>query len=109
MPKQDASGRWISDDGMTYWDGTAWRPIAQPIQPGMVPPGAYYPQAQPSRSPWKGILIGCGLALVLLIVLGVTCTVLMASNPDFQRGFCNSYTANDSNLTCPFNPPPASP
>ena len=25
MPRQDAQGRWISDDGLQYWDGTAWR------------------------------------------------------------------------------------
>lgn len=27
MPSQDAQGRWISDDGRSYWDGAAWRPL----------------------------------------------------------------------------------
>jgi hypothetical protein len=110
MPKQDPSGRWISDDGLSYWDGGTWRPIAQPPQPGMVPAPAgayYYPQAQRSRSPWTGIVVGCGLALVLLLAVGITGTVIVFNNSDFQRSFCNSWNSNSQ--PCPFNPYPSQP
>lgn len=30
MPKQDAQGRWISDDGRSVWDGSSWKPLEQP-------------------------------------------------------------------------------
>lgn len=91
MPQQDAQGRWISDDGLQYWDGTAWRPIgAAPAKRGV--------------SAMPAVMIGCGFALVVLLVL-VIGGIIMFQSPDFQRSFCNGYTANDSNLTCPFNPP----
>jgi hypothetical protein len=50
------------------------------------------------------VLIGCGFALVVLIVL-VIGGVILAQSPEFQRGFCNSYANGDSNVTCPFHPP----
>jgi hypothetical protein len=50
------------------------------------------------------VLIGCGVALLVVIVLGIVGTFALISNPDFQRSFCNSYTNSDPNLTCPFHP-----
>jgi hypothetical protein len=92
MPRQDAQGRWISDDGLSYWDGTAWRPTGF--------------QAVPQRrSPWPAILIGCAFVAVVVVVLAVAGLVLFFSNPDIQRSFCNGYVSSDSNLVCPFHPP----
>jgi hypothetical protein len=93
MPRQDAQGRWISDDGLSYWDGTAWRPTG--VQ-----------AAVRQSSPWPAILIGCALVAVVLVVLAVAGVVLLFSNADVQRSFCNGYTSSDSNLVCPFHPPP---
>jgi len=56
------------------------------------------------RSPWAGILIGCGIALLVVIVLAVVGVFALISSPDFQRGFCNGYTNADPNQTCPFHP-----
>jgi hypothetical protein len=97
MPHQDAQGRWISDDGLQYWDGNAWRPT-----------GAQPPPATGGRSAVPAVLIGCGFALVILLVLGIGLTVFAVSNPDFQRSFCNGWDqgANNPNLTCPFHPSP---
>ena len=93
MPTQDAQGRWISDDGLQYWDGAAWRPL-----------GA---QAQARRrSAWPSVLIGCGFAVVVVIVLLIAAGVFMINNADFQRGFCNGYVNGDPNMTCPFHPSP---
>lgn len=95
MPVQDAQGRWISDDGRLYWDGTAWRPIA-----------AQAP-ARGGISALPAVLIGCGFALVIVLVLGIGLIVFAFSNPDFQRGFCNGWeSANNQNLACPFHPTP---
>ena len=91
MPRQDAQGRWISDDGLQYWDGAAWRPVGQ--QP-----------AGRGVSALPAVMIGCGFALVVVIVLAIGGFILVQS-PDFQRSFCNSYVNGDNNLTCPFNPP----
>ncbi|HZK73045.1 MAG TPA: hypothetical protein VFD88_03490 [Clostridia bacterium] len=102
MPRQDAQGRWISDDGLTYWDGAAWRPISgQP--PAWQGPAAVAPAAK-GKSPWPAILIGCGIALVVVIVLGVVGVFAVISNPAFQRAVCNGYTSSDPNLVCPFSP-----
>ena len=91
MPTQDAQGRWISDDGLQYWDGTAWRPMGtQPAKRGI--------------SAVPAVLIGCGFALVILLILGIGLTVFLVNNADFQRGFCNGFTSSDQNLTCPFHP-----
>ena len=95
MPTQDAQGRWISDDGLQYWDGAAWRPI-----------GA---QAAPRRgiSALPAVLIGCGFALVIVLVIGIGLTVFALNSPDFQRSFCNGWNSNNSqNLDCPFHPSP---
>jgi hypothetical protein len=95
MPTQDAQGRWISDDGLQYWDGTAWRPI-----------GA---QAAPRRgiSALPAVLIGCGFALVIVLVIGIGLTVFALNSPDFQRSFCNGWNSNNSeNSDCPFHPSP---
>ena len=101
MPRQDAQGRWISDDGLSYWDGAAWRPLGgQPYAGGVYP-------APPARgkSAWPAILIGCGIALVVVLVLGIAVVFAFISNPEFQRSFCNGYSSNDINAVCPFHPP----
>ena len=92
MPRQDPQGRWISDDGLQYWDGTAWRPLGV--------------QAPPRRSSaLPAILIGCGFAIVVVLVLVIGFAVLVFNNADVQRSFCNGYVSGNPNLTCPFNPP----
>ena len=100
MPRQDAQGRWISDDGLTYWDGAAWRPLGG--QP--TPAGMYAPPAPRGRSPMSCILIGCGIALLVAIVLGIVGFFAVISNSEFQRSFCNGFTSSDPNQTCPFSP-----
>jgi hypothetical protein len=113
VPTQDASGRWISDDGLFYWDGAAWKPLAPQGQPAAAAPSVvptYGPPATPrGKSPWPAILIGCGIAAVVVIVLVVVGGILLVNNADFQRSFCNSYVNQNANLTCPFSPPSASP
>jgi hypothetical protein len=99
VPRQDAQGRWVSDDGLTYWDGAAWRPLG-----GQVPAGAYPAMPVPRKSSWPAILVGCGIALFVVVVLGIVGVFALISSPDFQRSFCNSYTSSDSNQTCPFSP-----
>ncbi len=95
MPKQDAQGRWISDDGLQYWDGAAWRPT------GMQAP------AKRGISALPAVLIGCGFALVIVLVLAIGLTVFALNNADFQRSFCNGWASdNSSNLDCPFHPSP---
>jgi hypothetical protein len=76
MPTQDAYGRWISDDGGSWWDGAAWRPVA----------GAFaMPIAARRRSPWMWVGIGC-LSLFLLVVLVVGgCTALAFLTPTGQQ------------------------
>jgi hypothetical protein len=100
MPRQDAQGRWISDDGLSYWDGAAWRPLG--VQP--VVGGAYSSPPVQGKSPWPAILIGCGIALLVVVVLGIVGAFALISNPDFQRSFCNSWTNSSTNQTCPFTP-----
>jgi hypothetical protein len=91
VPRQDAQGRWISDDGLQYWDGTAWRPT------GMQAPAR-------SSSALPAVLIGCGFALVIVLVLVIGFAVFLVNNQEFQRGFCNGYTNGDPNVSCPFHP-----
>jgi hypothetical protein len=93
MPHQDAQGRWISDDGLQYWDGTAWRPVWQ---------------TQPARggvSALPAVLIGCGFALVVVIVLAIGGVILVNSST-FRQSFCNSWNSNprDSQTPCPLAP-----
>ena len=76
MPKQDPQGRWISDDGLQYWDGAAWRPLGVQAARGV-------------RSALPAVLIGCGFALVVVLVLTIGAAVFALNSPDFQRGFCN--------------------
>jgi hypothetical protein len=104
VPRQDAQGRWISDDGLSYWDGATWRPLGGQPAPAPIPGGAYIPPPKVGRSPWPAILIGCGIALVVVIVLGIVGVFAVVSNPDFQRSFCNGWTSSDPNQTCPFSP-----
>ncbi len=91
MPRQDPQGRWISDDGLQYWDGTAWRPL-----------GAQATARKGSAMP--AVLIGCGFALVVALVLVIGFAALVFNNADFQRGFCNGYVNGNPNLNCPFHP-----
>ena len=93
MPHQDAQGRWISDDGLQYWDGTAWRPTWQP------------PPKRGGVSALPAVLIGCGFALVVVIVLAIGGVVLVNSGP-FRQGFCNSWANNpqDAQTPCPLAP-----
>ncbi|MDQ6879900.1 MAG: hypothetical protein M3082_19810 [Candidatus Dormibacteraeota bacterium] len=97
MPRQDAQGRWISDDGLSYWDGTAWRPLGGQ-------PGAWPPPPAGGRSPWPAILIGCGITLLVVLVLGIAGLFAVISNPDFQRSVCNSLANSNPNQVCPFHP-----
>jgi len=95
MPHQDAQGRWISDDGLLYWDGNAWRPIGVQVQ------------QRSGISALPAILIGCGFALVIVLLLGIGLVVFAVNSPDFQRGFCNGWeSSNNQNLACPFHPTP---
>jgi hypothetical protein len=100
MPHQDPQGRWISDDGLLYWDGAAWRPIG-----GQPAVGTALPPPVGGKSAWPAVLIGCGIALVVILVLGIVGIFALVSNTDFQRSFCNSYTSSNPNLVCPFSPP----
>ena len=114
MPRQDSLGRWISDDGLFYWDGAAWRPLgaqpaAAPQAPAYGQPPAYGQAAIRRSSPWPAILIGCGVLVLVVVIVGILLTVVMVNNADFQRGFCESYKNSNANLTCPFSPPPATP
>jgi len=93
VPRQDPQGRWVSDDGLQYWDGAAWRPL-----------GAQAPAGR--RSALPAILIGCGFALVVVVVLLIAGVVFAVNNTDVQRGFCNGYVNGDPNVTCPFHPTP---
>jgi hypothetical protein len=92
MPRQDAQGRWISDDGLQYWDGAAWRPTGQ---------------APPRRgiSAMPAVLIGCGFALLVVIVLAIGGVLLFNSNT-FRTDFCQSWNNNpqDAQTPCPLAP-----
>jgi hypothetical protein len=92
VPRQDAQGRWISDDGLQYWDGAAWRPL-----------GAQSSARRSSAVP--AVLIGCGFLLVVLLVVGIGLTVLAFNSTEFQQAFCNGWANSASNNTaCPFHP-----
>ena len=91
MPTQDAQGRWISDDGLQYWDGAAWRPL-----------GA---QSSTRKSAVPAVLIGCGFVLVVVLVLVIGLAVLAFNSTEFQQAFCNGWANSaSSNTACPFNP-----
>ena len=95
MPRQDARGRWVSDDGAQYWDGTAWRPV------GTVAPRQGRSVALPA------VLIGCGFALIIAIVV-VIGGVFLVTSSTFQHDFRDSWN-NDPQQTgtpCPFHPSP---
>lgn len=93
MPRQDQYGRWISDDGLQYWDGTAWRPTGQVRATGV--------------SALPAVLIGCGFALIIVIVLGIGGVVIFNSST-FRQSFCNSWANNpqDTNTPCPLSTSP---
>jgi hypothetical protein len=96
MPRQDAHGRWYSDDGGFYWDGVTWRAVAAQV-PATRKPSVLTP-----------ILIGGGFTVVVVLVLGIALLVLMFNNTYVQRSFCNGwYNGQNSteNLACPFHPP----
>jgi hypothetical protein len=91
VPRQDPQGRWISDDGLQYWDGTAWRPLG-------VRPGGGASSALPV------ILIGCGFVAVVCLIIAIVVGIFTFNNLEFQRGYCNGYTRNNANNVCPFHP-----
>lgn len=94
MPRQDAFGRWITDDAMFYWDGNAWRPLAT-----QAPPRRGVSVAQP-------ILIGAGFVLAIILVLGIGIVILF-QNPEMQQSFCNGWNSGGNgseNIACPFHP-----
>jgi len=93
VPRQDAQGRWISDDGLQYWDGSTWRPIGVAGPPGR------------SSIALPAVLIGCGFALVIAIVL-VIGGVILYNSSDFRGTFCNSWANNprDAATPCPLAP-----
>ncbi len=88
MPYQDAQGRWISDDGRQYWDGQAWRP------------NTVQAPAQGRSMALPAVLIGCGFALLVLIVLGIG-GVLIFNTSDFRQGFCESWNNNPRQAATP--------
>ncbi|HEY8864386.1 MAG TPA: hypothetical protein VIO37_09465 [Candidatus Dormibacteraeota bacterium] len=92
MPRQDPQGRWISDDGLQYWDGTAWRPFGV--------------QAPRTSSALPVVLIGCGFVLVVGLVLTIVTGIFVFNSADFQRAYCNGYTRSNANNVCPFHPSP---
>ena len=53
------------------------------------------------------MLIGCGFALVVVIVL-VVGGIVMVSSSSFQRGFCESWNNNprQAQTPCPFQMAP---
>ena len=52
------------------------------------------------------ILIGCGFALVIVLVIVIGFTVALFNSSDMQRAFCNGYTNGSADQTCPFHPSP---
>jgi hypothetical protein len=50
------------------------------------------------------VLIGCGFAVVIVLVLVIGFAIFILNNSEFQRGFCNGYTSGDPNAVCPFHP-----
>src|SRR5437879_13648531 len=93
MPNQDAQGRWISDDGLQYWDGAAWRPIGTQAA------------ARKGISALPAVLIGCGFALVIVLVLGIGLTVFALHPPDFQHPFRHGWhTHNRATPHYPLQP-----
>jgi hypothetical protein len=77
MPRLDAYGRWVSDDGALYWDGQAWQPMAS-----ITGFATYYPgTAAAARAPSRikgGVALGFGIAslvLWLLPILGLPASI----------------------------------
>ncbi len=65
---------------------------------------AGYPQQVQRKSSWPAILIGCGIAFVVVLVLGIVGVFALVSSSEFQRSFCNSYANSNPNEACPFHP-----
>jgi hypothetical protein len=64
-------------------------------------------QPAPRRSGvLPAVLIGCGFALVVVLVVVIGFTVLIFNSADFQRSFCNGWTNSNANQACPFHPSP---
>jgi len=93
VPTRDAQGRWISDDGLQYWDGSTWQLL-----------GAQAPARRRSIA-LPAVLIGCGFGLVVLLVL-VIGGIILVNNSTFQQSFCNSWQNNpqEASTPCPFHP-----
>jgi hypothetical protein len=72
MPRQDAQGRWISDDGNLWWTGSSWERL--PAKAGSRPEGSELPYL---------VGAGCAILLLALVLMGV-CTTIVAQSPSFQ-------------------------
>lgn len=72
MPRQDAEGRWISDDGRFWWDGGTWQPL-----PARTPA-----RERSSQLPYY-IGMGCALLLLVLVLMAV-CTTVIAQHSGIQ-------------------------
>jgi hypothetical protein len=69
MPRHDAYGRWISDDGALYWDGRAWQPVTAMTGFATYQPGPA--TAAAPRSVKGGVALGLGIASLILWLLPV--------------------------------------
>jgi len=78
MPRQDAYGRWVSDDGALYWDGQAWQPITAITGFQTYDPNTGAPVGPASRSAKGAVALGLGIASLLfwlLPVLGIPVSI----------------------------------
>lgn len=69
MPRLDAYGRWISDDGALYWDGRAWQPVT-----AITGFATYYPAAATAAVPGSvkgGVALGLGIASLIFWLLPI--------------------------------------
>jgi hypothetical protein len=69
MPRQDAYGRWVSDDGALYWDGVAWQPMT-----AITGFATYYPTTGAAAGPSSvkgGVALGLGIASLIFWLLPI--------------------------------------
>ena len=78
MPRLDAYGRWVSDDGALFWDGQAWQPMASSTGFATYYPGTATAAAPLPSSVKGGVALGFGIAslvLWLLPILGLPASI----------------------------------
>jgi hypothetical protein len=69
MPRQDAYGRWISDDGALFWDSQSWQPLAPVSGYAGYPPAIAGTYGAPSA---KGnVALGLGIASLITWLLPI--------------------------------------